>query len=208
MGRGEDDQSAVRFTQDVDLLIRRSDLEAAKKALAPAGFVYRHSARIDMFLDGPNAKARDSVHVIFAGEKIRPEYALPAPDVTDAEASEAFRVLQLDALVRMKLTSFRDKDRTHLRDILLHIGSFLLLQSLQLLVRLILLSQCAQHRCQLKTRLAGIRIQLQRLFELRLRFCRPSQVSKHKAKVRVSFRMIRIQGNRLAQNLLRLRIVP
>jgi hypothetical protein len=35
-----------------------------------------------------------------------------------SEASEAFRVLQLDALVRMKLTSFRDKDRTHLRDML------------------------------------------------------------------------------------------
>ena len=24
-----------------------------------------------MFLDGPNAKARDAVHVIFAGEKVR-----------------------------------------------------------------------------------------------------------------------------------------
>src|SRR5215475_11720315 len=49
---GQVDQSAVRFTQDVDLLIRRSDLEAAKKALTAAGFVYRHSSRIDMFLDG------------------------------------------------------------------------------------------------------------------------------------------------------------
>jgi hypothetical protein len=115
---GQVDQSAVRFTQHVDLLIRRSDLEAAKQALAPARFVYRHSSRIDMFLDGPNAKARDAVHVIFAGEKVRPEYALPAPDVADTEVSEAFRVLQLDALVRMKLTSFRDKDRTHLRDML------------------------------------------------------------------------------------------
>ena len=115
---GQVDQSAVRFTQDVDLLIRRTDLDLAKPALAEVGFVYRHSARIDMFLDGPNAKARDAVHVIFAGEKIRPEYDLPAPDVTETEPSEAFRVLQLDALVRMKLTSFRDKDRTHLRDML------------------------------------------------------------------------------------------
>jgi len=115
---GQVDQSAVRFTQDVDVLIRRSDLEAAKKALTAAGFVYRHSSRIDMFLDGANAKARDAVHVIFAGEKIRPEYVLPAPEVSDAEASEAFRVLHLVALVRMKLTSFRDKDRTHLRDLL------------------------------------------------------------------------------------------
>jgi hypothetical protein len=43
---------------------------------------------------------------------------LPAPDVNESEESEAFRVLRLEALVRMKLTSFRDKDRTHLRDLL------------------------------------------------------------------------------------------
>ena len=36
----------------------------------------------------------------------------------ESEPSEAFRVLRLDALVRMKLTSFRDKDRTHLRDLM------------------------------------------------------------------------------------------
>jgi hypothetical protein len=71
-----------------------------------------------MFLDGPDAKARDVVHVIFAGERVRPEYALSAPDVVDAEESEAFRVLRLDSLVRMKLTSFRDKDRTQLRDLI------------------------------------------------------------------------------------------
>jgi hypothetical protein len=115
---GRVDQSAVRFTQDVDLLIRRSDLDATKAALETAGFIYRHVASVDLFLDGPDAKARDAVHVVFAGEKMRPDYALPAPDVTDAEPAEAFPVLRLDALVRMKLTSFRDKDRTHLRDLI------------------------------------------------------------------------------------------
>src|SRR5438034_1475555 len=53
------DEAAVRNTQDVDLLLRRGDLEAAKAALAPAGFVWRHVAGIDIFLDGPNAKARN-----------------------------------------------------------------------------------------------------------------------------------------------------
>jgi hypothetical protein len=115
---GRVDQSAVRFTQDVDLLIRRADLDAARAALETVGFIYRHTASIEMFLDGPNAKARDAIHVIFAGERVRPEYALPAPDVFESEPSEAFRVLRLDALVRMKLTSFRDKDRTHLRDLI------------------------------------------------------------------------------------------
>jgi hypothetical protein len=115
---GRVDQTAVRFTQVVDLLIRRADLDATRAALAPAGFAYRHTASIDMFLDGPDAKARAAIHVIFAGERVRPEYTLPAPDVFESEPSETFRVLRLDALVRMKLTSFRDKDRTHLRDLI------------------------------------------------------------------------------------------
>ena len=71
-----------------------------------------------MFLDGPDAKARDAVHVVFAGEKVRDEYVLPAPDVDESEVNEKFSVLRLDALARMKLTSFRDKDRMHLRDML------------------------------------------------------------------------------------------
>ena len=91
---GRVDQLAVRFTQDVDLLILRSDLDAAKAALETAGFIYRHVASVDMFLDGPDAKARDSVHVIFAGERVRPDYAFPAPDVVESEQSEAFRVLR------------------------------------------------------------------------------------------------------------------
>src|SRR5262249_37862527 len=115
---GKIDQSAVRFTRDVDLLIRRADLDATKVALEQAGFIYKHAASVDMFLDGPQAKARDAVHIIFAGEKVKPDYVLPAPDVSEAEAAESFRVVQLPALVRMKLTSFRDRDRTHLRDML------------------------------------------------------------------------------------------
>jgi hypothetical protein len=115
---GRVDQSAVRFTQDVDLLVLRSDLDAIKTALEPAGFLYRHVASVDLFLDGPDAKARDAVHVIFAGERVRPDYAMPAPDVFESEPADAFKVLRLEALVRMKLTSFRDKDRTHLRDLI------------------------------------------------------------------------------------------
>ncbi|MGL6095066.1 MAG: hypothetical protein ACRC7O_04600, partial [Fimbriiglobus sp.] len=76
------DEAAVRNTRDVDILLRRSDLDAAKVAMEGAGFVYRHAASIDMFLDGPGAKARDAVHVIFAGEKVRDIDPVPTPDVT------------------------------------------------------------------------------------------------------------------------------
>ncbi len=115
---GRVDQSAVRFTQDVDLLILRCDLEATKTAIETAGFIYRHIASVDLFLDGPDAKARDAVRVLFAGERVRLDDVLAAPDVSESEPAEAFRVLGLDALVRMKLTSFRDQDRTHLRDLI------------------------------------------------------------------------------------------
>ncbi len=111
------DETAVRNTQDVDILLRRGDLETAKNALAAAGFVYRHVKGVDMFLDGPEAKARDAVHVVFSGEKVRPEYLLPAPDVTDAEQTPEFRLLNLEPLVRMKLTSFRRKDQVHVLDL-------------------------------------------------------------------------------------------
>ncbi|MGA2700330.1 MAG: hypothetical protein ABSH35_04455 [Isosphaeraceae bacterium] len=112
------DESAVRNTRDVDILIRRSDLDAVKTALLAAGFDYKHTAGLDLFLDGPSATARDAVHIIFAGEKVRPEELSPNPDVTESVPSDQFRVLDLEALVRIKLTSYRDKDRTHLRDLL------------------------------------------------------------------------------------------
>ncbi|MEI9959805.1 MAG: hypothetical protein WDM76_01360 [Limisphaerales bacterium] len=112
------DEAAARNTQDVDIILRRADFSAAHKALEQAGFVYRHVASVDMFLDGPDAKARDAVHIVFAVEKVRADYATTVPDVFESEETETFRLLSLDALVRMKLTSFRDKDRVHLRDLI------------------------------------------------------------------------------------------
>lgn len=112
------DEAAVRTTRDVDILLRRADWPAAIAAMEAAGFIYRHVKSIDMFLDGPGAKARDAVHVLFAGEKVRPDDLAPAPDVLESEDIQQHRTLRLDALVRMKLTSFRDKDRMHLRDMI------------------------------------------------------------------------------------------
>jgi hypothetical protein len=112
------DEAAVRNTQDVDILLRRVDLPLARQALEKIGFIYRHAAGMDMFLDGPDAKARDAVHIVFASEKVRPDYAVSAPDVSESEETETFRLISLEALVRMKLTSFRDKDRVHVRDMI------------------------------------------------------------------------------------------
>jgi hypothetical protein len=133
------DEAAVRNTQDVDILLRRVDLPATIAALTKAGFTHRHTAGLEMFLDRPAASARDAVHIVFAAERVKPDYSTPAPDVDESEATESFRLVSLDALVRMKLTSFRDKDRTHLRD-LIEVG---LLDS----------SWCARLPSQLRVRL-------------------------------------------------------
>jgi hypothetical protein len=112
------DESAVRFTQDVDLVLRREDLGRAREALEKAGFVHRRSAGIETFLDGQGVKARDAVRVVFSGEKVRPEYVAAVPDVADSVSFKAYRVLSLESVVRMKLTSYRDKDKMHVRDMI------------------------------------------------------------------------------------------
>ncbi len=87
------DPLAARFTRDIDLAIHRDDLNAIRVALEPLGFTYRHVA------------------------SVRPDYieAVPnSPAVTDL--AEGIALAPVSDLVLMKLTSFREKDRVHIRD--------------------------------------------------------------------------------------------
>jgi len=112
------DESVVRNTQDVDIILNKADLARAIPVLAEVGFIYRHTAGITMFLDGPDAKARDAVHVLFAGQKVRDDYPAAVPGIDEYAMMADARTLPLDRLVAMKLTSFRDKDRVHIRDMI------------------------------------------------------------------------------------------
>lgn len=112
------DEAAVRNTQDVDILIRRADFPGAKAALEAAGFTHRRASGLDLFLDNPSASPRQAVHLVFANEVVKPGEPAANPDVDQSTDMGTFRVLNLDALVRIKLTAFRDKDRTHLRDLI------------------------------------------------------------------------------------------
>lgn len=112
------DEAAVRNTRDVDILVRRTDLEQVIAALQAQGFIYRHVAGMDVLLDGPEASVRDAIHLVFAGEKVRDHELTANPDVSDSVPADGFRILSLEALVQIKLTAYRDKDRTHLRDLL------------------------------------------------------------------------------------------
>lgn len=112
------DETMVRNTRDVDILVRRADFDAVRGALEAHGFLYRHVAGLDIFLDGAGTKAGEGVHLLFAAERVRATDPAPIPDVTESEDADRFRVISLEALVRTKLIAFRDKDRTHLRDML------------------------------------------------------------------------------------------
>ncbi len=112
------DEGAARNTRDVDILVRRDDLEAIKTAMAAAGFVYQQVYGVDLFLDGPDGLPSHAVHLLFANEKVRRDYVIPVPDVTESEETNEFRLVSLESLVRMKLTSYRRKDQVHILDML------------------------------------------------------------------------------------------
>jgi hypothetical protein len=114
----EADPTHSTLTRDVDLMVRREDLARIKEAAAKNGFRFRHTAGPDMLLYGDADSAKNAVHLIFTGEKVRPAQATPNPPI----APEKKRILGEDVLVipvvdllRMKLSAFRDKDRVHVR---------------------------------------------------------------------------------------------
>jgi hypothetical protein len=112
------DPLGARLTRDVDIAVDRSRLEAIAAAVEPAGFRYRHVAGVDMLVDAKEPKARSAVHMIFANEKVRPEYVDVVPGISHPERSaKGYWIAPVSALVRMKLTSFRLKDKVHLQDL-------------------------------------------------------------------------------------------
>ena len=99
----EADPAHSTLTRDVDLMVRREDLERIKEAASKHGFRFRHIAGLDMLLAG---SAITAVRLVYE----------------DNFAPEKGRILGQDVLVipvvdllRMKLSAFRDKDWVHVR---------------------------------------------------------------------------------------------
>jgi hypothetical protein len=112
------DEDAVRNTRDVDILIRRPDFPAARACLEAVGFIYYEFLDIDTFVDGPQGKPSGGIHLLYAGEKVRRDDDYKLPAIEESERAIEFQVVNLEALVLMKLITWRDKDRTHLRDMI------------------------------------------------------------------------------------------
>lgn len=114
----EADPEHATLTRDVDLMVNRVDLERIKDAAAKREFRFRHTAGVDMLLYGPTESARNAVHLIFSGERVRPTQATPNPPIQPVQKQiqgKEVMVIPVADLVRMKLSSYRDKDRVHVR---------------------------------------------------------------------------------------------
>jgi hypothetical protein len=113
------DPAAVRTTKDVDLLLRRQDLPKARAAAATVAFDYFEVAGVGMFLEQTDPNPRKAVHLLWSGERVRPDYDVHSPTVEERVLLQPGKhVVSLPGLVRMKLLANRDQDRVHLRDMI------------------------------------------------------------------------------------------
>jgi hypothetical protein len=112
------DPLAARSTRDVDVAVDRAQLASIVEAVRPFGFAYRHVAGVDMLVDAREPKARSAVHLIFVREKVRPDYLEPVPGFSPpVRTADGILLAPVADLVRMKLTSYRLKDRVHIQDL-------------------------------------------------------------------------------------------
>jgi len=112
------DEGAVRNTRDVDILIQRADFDAVREALETVGFYHYFVADIDTFIDGPTGMPSSGIHLLYAGEKVLPNDLHTLPGIDESERAAEFQVIDLPALLKMKLIAWRLKDRVHLLDMI------------------------------------------------------------------------------------------
>ncbi len=113
------DESAVRATKDVDVLLRRTDLARVTDALRLVDLTPVEVLGVYMFVDRHRPNPKTAVRVVFASERVRPDYMHPAPKPDQSvEAADGFRVIDLPRLVEMKLQAHRFIDRVHIQDLL------------------------------------------------------------------------------------------
>jgi hypothetical protein len=76
-----------------------------------------HHISIDMLVDAKEPKARSAVHLLFVRERVRPDYLEPVPGFSEPTVTaEGILLAPVSDLLRMKLTSFRLRDKTHVID--------------------------------------------------------------------------------------------
>jgi hypothetical protein len=103
-------------TRDIDVLIRRDDLERAARAAEPLGYQAKKMMG-GYTLIRPEQELAEAVHLLFVGEKSKSTQPLPHPDLHPEEKDFlgiVVPVAPLRDLLQMKLSSLRPKDLVHL----------------------------------------------------------------------------------------------
>lgn len=109
--------AAARLTRDLDIAVSRADLTAIAAAVSQHGFRLRHTAGMDLLEDVQNPGARNAIHLVMIGEKVRRDYLEKVPaSQPPLITRDGIHVAPVIDLLTMKLTSFRLKDQVHIQD--------------------------------------------------------------------------------------------
>jgi hypothetical protein len=113
------DPAATRTTKDVDLAVERSSLPAIEAAAMEIGMRYEEILGVGMLLEDTDPNPRHGVHLVWAGEQVRPNDESVVPSTTARIYLEPMRpVVPLANLVAMKLQANCRHDLVHLEDMI------------------------------------------------------------------------------------------
>jgi hypothetical protein len=108
------DESAVRNTPDVEVLLRPTDVPAAIDALEAADFQHRTEEGKHWFEDRQRSIPHRHTVRIYLPE----DAGLTGADVHQIDRFPGYNVLKLEPLVTLNLVLYRLKHRVHLRDLI------------------------------------------------------------------------------------------
>ena len=112
------DPIRARGTRDIDIAVARADLGRIAGAAPSFGFRFRHAAGVDMLLDRERPREKSPVHFLFVREKVHPEDEVEVPDFSaPAVTPQGVLLAPVADVLRMKLTSFRLRDKVHIQDL-------------------------------------------------------------------------------------------
>lgn len=113
------DESGIRYSRNIEVLLQRSDIERALIALARAGFVEKNINGRTYFYDFEPFRQRFANEITFAGEVSEGRCAgCVAPEISETEVVNGIPVVSLNALARLQLGRYRLDDAVDVRDMI------------------------------------------------------------------------------------------
>ena len=80
------DSTHSSLTRDIDIMIRRDDLHQVITIAENNGFRFRRTEGEDLLLCGETNSARNAVHLLYAGEKVKQSQLEPHPRIHPVRA--------------------------------------------------------------------------------------------------------------------------